>query len=105
MKDDYVLEIALSGRPGPIVAACAHGLAVEYCKLIMHVLLVVIKPDRDPSIFHPPRVRALMPACFIIRDDPDLQSTGVGRQDFPRELIVGDGEYADINRLAGGVKE
>ena len=50
MEDDYVLEVVFRGRPGPIVAARTHGLAVKYSKLIMHMLLVVIKSDRDPRL-------------------------------------------------------
>ena len=49
MEYDYVLEVVFRGRPGPIVAARTHGLAVKYSKLIMHMLLIVIKSDRDPG--------------------------------------------------------
>ena len=48
MENDYVLEIVFRGRPGPIVASRTYGLAIKYSKLIMHVLLGVIKSDRDP---------------------------------------------------------
>ena len=97
VDDQDVLHVVGGGCSRPVVAACADGLPVKYCELVVHMLFVIIEEDRDTGLLEKVGIGAPVHAGFVVSDDAYFYPAGVGSCDLPGDGVVGNGEDTDVD--------
>jgi len=92
------------GTPRPVIAAGQDGLVVDQGKFMMHVVRRRIGTDVDPGISHARNVGTEVEGFVIVGDDFEGYALSVFVQDDLGDMVVADGEDADLDDIAGGLE-
>ena len=74
-----------------------QGLAVEDGELVVHVMAGLIQPGGDARHLQLVDIRAHVLSLLTVGDDADIGAALVGIDDSARDLVVCDGENADVD--------
>jgi hypothetical protein len=97
VDDDEILFVAGCRRSSPIVAAGQQSFAIEYCKLVMHVVPRSVDADIDASTSKTLDVGSSVERFVIVSDDSHRDFATVSVQDRRRDSIISDREDADVD--------
>lgn len=101
---DEVFGVFAGGAAGPVVAAVEEIALVEEGELVVHVRGAAVGTDWDSVVGEFVDVGAEIAGLVVVGEDADRGTPEVGLDDGLGDAVVGDGEDADVGRLAGLVE-